>query len=126
MRAPVAADATFSPTGGPAPHPTRSDAPQARTEARLTEDERLTLIDRLPVDMNIWADDDELDVFTGRDRTWWADALGHPAAHRGCCRTCGCATTCLHDAYHEALVATVIRELNKLGALRLPEETDRA
>ncbi len=92
----------------------------------LTEDERLDLIDRLPADMNIWNDDDELDVFTGRDRTWWAEALGHPAAHRGCCKTCGCATTCLHDAYHDALVATVIRELNKLGALRVPEESGHA
>jgi hypothetical protein len=88
--------------------------------AALTEDERLALIDELPSGMNIWNDDDELDIFTGRDRRWWADALGHPAAHPSCCKTCGCATTCLVDAYHEALVSTVVRELNNLGALRVP------
>lgn len=33
MRAPVGADAAFSPTGDPESHPTHPDAPQAHTEA---------------------------------------------------------------------------------------------
>lgn len=101
------------------------DAEADMAPRRLTGDERLDLIDRLPADMNIWADDDELEWFTGRDWRWWADALGHPKAHPSCCKTCGCATTCLHAAFHDALVATVIRELDKLGALRVPKEESR-
>lgn len=87
----------------------------------MTEDERLDLIELLPKDMNVWADDDELDTFTGRTFTWWMDVLGHPNAHPGCCKTCGCAITCMAAAFHDALVASVLRELDELGALRPPE-----
>lgn len=87
----------------------------------MSEDERDGLIDLLPSDANIWGPDDELEIFVGRDREWWAAALGHPQAHPGCCKTCGCATTCLFQLYHDSLVATVVRELNKLGALKKPE-----
>jgi hypothetical protein len=90
-------------------------------DARLTLEERDALIDRLPDDMNIWDDDAELGAFTGRDWRWWRDRIGHPLAHPGCCKTCGCATTCTGSAFHDALISTVVRELNRIGALRRPE-----
>jgi hypothetical protein len=86
----------------------------------MTPEERYDIADLLPEGMQIWNDDEELEAFPGRDRVWWSNALGHPRAHRGCCRTCGCATTCLLAAYHDALVMTVIRELDRVGALRKP------
>jgi hypothetical protein len=90
----------------------------------VNEDERLDLIDLLPADMNIWADDDELEWFTGRDQRWWLDVLGHPKAHPGCCKTCGCATTCMAAAFHDALIATVVRELDRLGVLTSAPQSD--
>lgn len=87
----------------------------------MTEEERDDLIDLLPADMNIWDPEDELEVFVGRDREWWANALGHPKAHPGCCRTCGCAAPCFFQVYHDALISTVVRELDRLGALKKPE-----
>lgn len=89
----------------------------------MTEDERDDLIDMLPPGMNIWDPDDELEDFSGRDREWWAEALGHPKMHPGCCKTCGCGATCLFQLHHDLLIATVVRELNKLGALKKPETT---
>lgn len=89
----------------------------------LTQDERLDLIDQLPTDMTIWDDDQELTHFADRDYRWWRDALGHPRAHPGCCEICGCATTCLLGAFHDAVVAAVVRELNRLGALRKPKDS---
>lgn len=92
----------------------------------MTQEERDAIIELLPEDMNIWEDDSELEAFPGRTRTWWAEALGHPTAHPGCCKTCGCATTCLHDAHHDALVSTILRELDNLGALKKPSWFDIA
>lgn len=94
----------------------------------MTEDERCDLIDRLPDDMTLWADDEEIEKHgcAGRDYTWWREALGHPKAHPGCCKTCGCAITCSLAAFYEAVVDSVVRELDKIGALRRPEETSDA
>jgi hypothetical protein len=59
----------------------------------------------------IWADDDELAAghFLDRNLASWLDALGHPKAHPGCCKFCGCATTCLARAFHEAVLMTAAR-----------------
>ncbi|MGI5414256.1 hypothetical protein [Actinomadura luteofluorescens] len=125
-RASDAPCAPHGPTGGHGDGEASTGPTAAHMAAHLTEDERLDLIDRLPADMNIWADDDELETFTDRDRIWWAATLGHPRAHPGCCKTCGCGTVCLFAAHHEALIATVVRELDKLGALRTPKESGHA
>lgn len=86
---------------------------------RVTEDERNDVIGLLPKDMVIWADDEELEAFP-----WtfpkWMDVLGHQTVHSACCASCGCAITCTADAFHESLISSVVRELDKLGALRLP------
>jgi len=85
------------------------------------------LFDLIPDDMTIWEDGDELGHFADRDLHWWMKALGHDRRHTACCTSCGCAVTCTAQMFHGALVASVIRELDKLGALRepsaLPERT---
>jgi hypothetical protein len=86
----------------------------------VTEDERDDLIDLLPKDMAIWDDEDE--IIAGHaadlDLTWWMNAIGHPKAHPGCCKSCGCATTCMAGAFHAALVSSVVGELDRIGALQ--------
>lgn len=85
----------------------------------MTEEERDALIDRLPTDtMILWPDDEELSWFPNRNYEEWRDILGHPRAHSGCCKTCGCAGTCLLGAFFDSVVSSVIRELDKLGALK--------
>ena len=81
------------------------------------EDRRLDLIDRLPKDMVIWDDDDEVPAFADRDLSWWLKVLGHDRAHTACCTACGCATTCMAGLFYESVVMSVVRELDKLGAL---------
>lgn len=85
----------------------------------MTPDERYDLIDLLPDDMVIWDDDEELSAFPW-DLRKWLDVLGHKKAHPGCCKACGCATTCMASAFHEALITSVVRELDKLGVLHAP------
>lgn len=95
---------------------------------RLTEEQRDVLIDLLPAGMTLWADDEELPHFADRTWAWWRETLGHPKAHTACCKACGCATTCLLGAFYDAVVSSVVRELDRLGALRTPdtrEETAR-
>ncbi|MEU1433999.1 hypothetical protein ABZ438_07860 [Streptomyces sp. NPDC005786] len=90
----------------------------------MTEEERDDLIDQLPADMVIWNDDEELQHFGHANSTWWLDALGHTSkgpAH-SCCAACGCATTCTAGAFHDALISSVVRELDRLGALRTTTE----
>lgn len=91
----------------------------------MTEDERDDLIDRLPDDMILWAVDDELDWWQGDPWTYakWREVLGHPRAHPGCCRTCGCCTSCTLGVFYDGVVSSVVRELDKLGALRTLEIT---
>ncbi|MFD9950864.1 hypothetical protein ACFWYW_59100 [Nonomuraea sp. NPDC059023] len=99
------------------------EAVQAAAEAigrAMTEDERCDLIDLLPDGMVIWDDESELDAFPWGLRRW-LDVLGHRKKHTACCEACGCATTCMAGAFHDALVSSVVRELDKLGALRQPE-----
>lgn len=84
----------------------------------MTEEERDDLIDRLPDDMNVWEFEDELDHFPGRDWSWWRAQLGHPhATGHGYCQTCGPGGPCLLAVFHGALITTVVRHLDRLGAL---------
>lgn len=92
-------------------------------EPMMSEEERDDLIDRLPVDMPLWPDEEELarGHFTDRDWAWWRDTLGHPyATGHGFCRTCGPATPCLLGVFYDSVISSVIRELARLGALRKP------
>ncbi len=77
--------------------------------------------ERLPneYDVVLWSDGDELAAgfFTDRTYTWWRELLGHPQAHRGCCKTCGCATSCTLGVFYDAVVASTIRELIKQGII---------
>lgn len=88
----------------------------------MTEEERLDIWDLLPDDPAIWADDEELPHFGHANLRWWLDVLGHPKAHRGCCKACGCCTTCMAGAFHQAVVTTTLRELDRIGALVKPEK----
>lgn len=89
----------------------------------MTEEERDNLIDQLPTDFPIWDFEDELPTFSHATWSWWREQLGHPRTHRACCGTCGCATTCMASAFHDALVTSVIRELDRIGALKTPTTT---
>lgn len=84
------------------------------------------LFDLIPDGMTIWEDDDELGCFADRDLRWWMKALGHDRKHTACCTTCGCCVTCTAQMFYGSMVASVIRELDKLGALCEPGEALRA
>lgn len=88
----------------------------------MSEEQRDDLIDLLPTGMRIWDDESEIGHLHSPQGAaqWWHDMLGHTRAHRGCCKACGCATTCLLAAFHDALIATVVRELDRLGVLHQP------
>jgi hypothetical protein len=90
----------------------------------MTPEERETLMDTLGAFPVIWEHDDEIPRFTDvRDWTWWSAALDHPRGTSGRCRTCGSGVTCIVVAFHDALIASTLRELDKAGALRIPEES---
>lgn len=92
----------------------------------MTEDERDGLIDQLPKGMPVWGFDEELPHFQHATLRWWRDNLGHPASGptHACCKTCGCGGTCILGAFEDALISTVVRELDRLGVLRsTPEPT---
>lgn len=87
----------------------------------MTQDERDAVYDQLPLTtMPIWTDDEELPPDPERfGLTYWMEeVLGHPKAHPGCCRTCGCCTTCMARAFFDATVNSVLRELDLLGLLK--------
>lgn len=86
----------------------------------MTEEERDDLIDLLPDDMVLWPNDGELVHFPERNYDEWRDILNHPRAHPGCCKTCGCATSCMLSVFYDSVVASVVRELDKLGAIVAP------
>lgn len=90
----------------------------------MTEEERDDLIDLIPHGMTVWADEEELEDFRHATLAWWREVLGHQASGptHSCCKSCGCGGTCLLGAFENALVTTVVRELDKIGALRRPEE----
>lgn len=88
----------------------------------MTKEERDDLIELLPSDMILWGDDEELDWW--RDNPWtlqkWRRVLGHELAHPGCCKKCGCATSCELGVFYDGVVSSVIRELDHIGALKKP------
>lgn len=89
----------------------------------MNEEQRDRLYDLLPVStMTVWTDDEELEHLP-YDVKYWADVLGHPRTARDgkACATCGNGMTCVQAAYEEALITSVIRELDKIGALNNPD-----
>ncbi|TQS30025.1 hypothetical protein [Microbispora sp. KK1-11] len=101
------------------------------TDTETREEFRDRLFDALPDQMTIWADDAELEQFADWDLGKWMHALGHHRVHTACCDRCGCAVTCTGGAFYDAVVSSVLRELDRMGALREPfppasttEETD--
>lgn len=85
----------------------------------MTEDERDDLIDQLPKNMILWSDDEELQYFPNRTYDEWRQILGHPVAGptHHCCKTCGCGGSCLLGVFYDAVVSSVVRELDRIGAL---------
>jgi hypothetical protein len=90
----------------------------------VTEEERDAVADLLPENMSLWDFEDEIEHFGHATLDWWMDQLGHGPKSPGhrCCKTCGCATTCLAGAFYEATVSTILREVDRLGLLKNPEE----
>lgn len=77
-----------------------------------TDSDRLCrIIDSLPkaheMIVREWPDD-----YPGTYASW-ADSVGHPIGSTGRCRTCGLAITCPLRALWDALVSSVVRELDK-------------
>jgi hypothetical protein len=101
---------------------------QRLRRAEMTEEERDEIEDLLAYryDIPIWEDEQELPHFSHANLIWWLEAMGHPKAHRGCCKTCGCATTCMASAFYDAVVATTLRQLDSIGALVKPERVPDA
>lgn len=91
----------------------------------VSQREQDFIFDLVPDEMVIWEDEEELKHFGHATYEWWRkECLGHPRAHPGCCKTCGCATTCLLGAFHDALISSVIRELSRIGVIRGIGTTD--
>lgn len=91
----------------------------------MTEEERDDILDLLPRRFTLWSDEQEIPGWAeGRDYAWWSEQLGHPKAHPGCCATCGCAITCMLGAFYHAVVDSLMRELDRVGALRPPAAPD--
>lgn len=88
----------------------------------MTEDERDEVFDLIPGDMWIWPNEQEGEHFSHADWEWWRDLLGHPQAHPGCCKTCGCAASCTLSTFYDAMITSVLRELDVRGLLRPASE----
>jgi hypothetical protein len=82
----------------------------------VNEEQRNDLFDRLPEHFKIVEADEDLLRTPGTKKSW-AEALGHELDDGGRCRTCGRGQSCIFHAFYDAVVASVIRELDKLGHL---------
>lgn len=93
----------------------------------MNEHDRLSLEDYLQSNMILWADDDELNWWPTDPWTFkkWMRVLEHEQKDCGCCKKCGHATTCLASLFRDSVVTSVIRELNRIGALRMPPAAEQ-
>lgn len=90
----------------------------------MNEEQRDEICDLLPKDMIIWDWEDELESFKSWTYSKWRKELGHPLKHSGCCATCGCATSCMLSVFYDALIGSTIRELDKQGFLKEPDDQE--
>lgn len=83
----------------------------SRPELNTDSDRLCAIIDSLPkaheMIVREWPDD-----YPGNYRSW-ADNVGHPVNAKGRCKTCGNGITCPFAAFWDALVSSVVRELDK-------------
>jgi hypothetical protein len=85
----------------------------------LDTEPRWDQIDRIPDDMQIYGNDWSEDQWT---LSKWREALGHPAVtSHGYCQTCGPGTTCMLMAFFDAVLMSVVRELDATGQLVSPQ-----
>lgn len=84
----------------------------------ISDDEIYHITDLLPEDFTLWSDLEEGRAhFADRGYGWWREELGHPKAHRGCCKACGCAASCMLAVFYDSVVLGVIRELARIGVI---------
>jgi hypothetical protein len=93
----------------------------------MNEDQRWEILDELPRNFPIAEADTQTDigfVVPGTYETWyegWALLLGHPmSGDRTFCQTCGMGGECSFRAFYDAMIASVVRELDKVGRLSPP------
>lgn len=75
--------------------------------------------DKIPDDLTLWPDGEELGAgfFVDRTYEWWRVFLGHePSSSGRCCKTCGWAG-CNLAIFHEAVAVSIIRELLRQGLI---------
>lgn len=84
----------------------------------MNQNQRWEILDQLPKSFRVVEDDADLTLVPGTLESW-GEALGHPQGKRFC-QTCGAGGTCSFRAFYDAMVASVVRELDKQGMLSPP------
>lgn len=84
----------------------------------MDQDQRFDIEDLMPEDMVIWEDVEDLS--DRQEYTWpyWRQVLDHPYLGHGFCTSCGGGGTCTLLLFKDALVSSVLRELDQLGLLK--------
>lgn len=79
----------------------------------MSEDLRWDVLDRIPDDLLLAADDMDPQPL------WlWCDALGHPhVKSHGYCQTCGAGGPCILMMFFDAVMHTTVRELDNPSGL---------
>lgn len=86
----------------------------------VTSEPRWDQLDRIPDDMQIYGEDSSGEQWT---LPQWLEELGHPQAEgHGFCKTCGAGGPCMLMAFFDAVLMSVVRELDAAGQL-VPRET---
>lgn len=89
----------------------------------MSDDVRWDLINKIPDDMSIYGSDHSEGQWTWAQ---WREGLGHPyAVGHGYCKTCGAGGPCELAAFYDAVMLSVVRELDKMGALRPREDNEK-
>jgi hypothetical protein len=92
----------------------------------MTPEQREAIIDAIPDGIDIWERDEEPADYL-RDWRWWRRQLSHPHVDgHGYCKTCGPAVSCTLHVFHDAVIASVVRQLDQLGVLRTLDEATPA
>jgi hypothetical protein len=81
----------------------------------VNQEERNRIIDMLSEPFQIVEDDRDASRVPGTLESW-GEAVGHPLGPQGCW-TCGRGVSCPFRAFYEAMIASVVRELDRFGKL---------